>query len=72
MKAAQEQAEVNKAAKAEARSPEGLRYLCSVNKGSANMQAWQDRLNQAWANGYRLHTAFEQGGNTVQILEKRD
>lgn len=55
-----------------AASNDGLHYLVSVNKGSVNVEAWQQRLNEAWHNGWRLHTALEQDGNTIQILERRD
>lgn len=51
---------------------EGQRYETRVNKGSINMAVWQQELNQMWQQGYRLHTVFEQAGNTVCVFEKRD
>ncbi len=67
-----EQRAAEKATRDEVKSAARPHYLCSVNKGSVNMAAWQQQLNEAWSNGYRLHTAFEQAGNTVQILERRE
>lgn len=67
----------DKAAEKEARSEArgevtGQRYVTEVNRGSVNMTAYQERLNTMWHKGYRLHTAFEQDGNTVTIFERRD
>lgn len=56
----------------EPRTTEPLRYVTRVNKGSINMLKWQMDLNAMWEEGYRLHTAFEQDGNTVQVFERRD
>ncbi len=66
-----EQKAADDGAKAEARSPEGQHYVTEVNRGSINMTQWQQHLNEMWAKGYRLHTAFEQDGNTVQVFERR-
>lgn len=67
-----DQKAADKDARVEARTPEGQRYLTEVNRGSINMLMWTQHLNEMWAKGYRLHTAFEQDANTVCVFEKRD
>lgn len=48
------------------------RYKTVVNKGDTNMEDLEDALNKAYEDGWRLHTIFEQGGNTCIVYEKRD
>jgi len=44
--------------------------VARVNKGRLDVERFTDTLNQ-WAQaGYRLHTVFEQDGNTVTIFER--
>lgn len=50
---------------------EGQQYKTTVNKGSRNMTVLAATLNGEWGNGWRLHTIFEQGGNTVCVFERR-
>ena len=45
-------------------------YDTAVNKGSTNMKAFAAVLNERARAGWRLHTAFEQDGNTVTIFER--
>ncbi|MGH3737375.1 MAG: hypothetical protein ACRDT6_17445 [Micromonosporaceae bacterium] len=33
--------------------------------------AWASHLNTIYQQGYRLHVAFEQRGNTVMVFEHR-
>ena len=47
----------------------GPYYDTSVNKGSVNMNSLAKYLNQRSENGWRLHSIFEQAGNTVMIFE---
>lgn len=67
-----EQKEAEKALRERAASPEGIRYVTEVNKGSINMAAYQQHLNEMWAQGFRVHTVLEQHGNTMTIFERRD
>lgn len=46
------------------------RYFTEVNRGSVNMSSLTKRLNEMADQGWRLHTAFEQAGNTVLIYER--
>ncbi len=46
------------------------RYDIEVNKGSMNAGAQTRKLNARWVQGWRLHTAYEQHGNTVFIFER--
>lgn len=46
-------------------------YDTEVNKRSLNMAVYAQRLNARARDGWRLHTAFEQGGNTVSIFERQ-
>lgn len=45
-------------------------YMTEVNKGSVNMSTLTDRLNKRYEEGWRLHTMFEQNGNTVAVYER--
>jgi hypothetical protein len=45
-------------------------YKCLVNKNSLNVGQMANLLNEQYEAGYRLHTALEQNGNTVIILER--
>ena len=46
-------------------------YHMEVNKNSMNMNHQTQRLNHLWAQGWKLHTALEQNGNTVFVFERR-
>ena len=48
------------------------RYMTEVNKGSVNMSTLTDKLNDRYADGWRLHTMIEQNGNTVMVFERTD
>lgn len=48
------------------------RYKTVVNRGDTNMEDLEDALNKAYEDGWRLHTIFEQAGNTCIVYEKRD
>lgn len=50
----------------------GDQYITRVNKDRLDVERHSDYLNQAWAAGFRLHSIFEQNGNTVMIFERRD
>jgi hypothetical protein len=50
-------------------SPDG-HYFTEVNKGSINMSTLSDKLNRRYAEGWRLHSIFEQNGNTVTVFER--
>lgn len=54
------------------RATTGGMYVTEVNKGGVNMSTLTDKLNARWNEGYRLHTALEQNGNTVLIFERRE
>lgn len=45
-------------------------YATEVNRGSVNMTKLGFTLNQRWNDGWRLHTIFEQNGNTVAVYER--
>lgn len=49
----------------------GLAYDTEVNKADVNMGKLAKTLNDRAAQGWRLHTALEQGGNLVMIFEKQ-
>ena len=49
----------------------GDQYVTRVNTGRLDVERHTDYLNKVWAAGYRLHTTFEQNGNTVMIFERR-
>ena len=46
-------------------------YTTEVNKGSINMSTLTDKLNAKWDQGWRLHSIFEQKGNTITVFERR-
>lgn len=50
----------------------GSQYVTQVNKGRLNAESHTDYLNAAYGQGFRLHTIFEQDGNTVMVFERRD
>lgn len=52
-----------------ANRPPGGWYITDVNKGSVNMRALGGTLNARRDAGYRLHSIFEQAGNTVMVFE---
>lgn len=54
-----------------ASSSEGFHYDAEVNKGRIGMGGFTAKLNQRWANGWRLDKVFEQDGNTVMVWERR-
>lgn len=47
-------------------------YLTEVNKGSINMSTLTDKLNDRYEEGWKLHSIFEQNGNTLTVYERRD
>ena len=47
-----------------------VEYDTQVNKKSLNMSEFTLVLNDRARAGWRLHTAFEQDGNTVCIFER--
>ena len=47
-------------------------YVCRVNTGRLDVERHTDYLNKVFAAGFRLHTTFEQNGNTVMIFERRE
>jgi len=49
----------------------GDHYVTRVNKDRLDVERHTDYLNKVWDAGYRLHTIFEQNGNTVMIFEMR-
>ena len=50
----------------------GNRYVTRVNKGGFDVERHSAYLNRAYDQGYRLHSVFEQNGNTVMVFERRD
>ena len=46
-------------------------YDVSVNKDDLNARSFAKELNDRYADGWKLHQAFEQNGNTVTIWERR-
>lgn len=49
---------------------QSVEYVTDVNKGSVNMRTFTAMLNEKARAGWRLHTAYEQDGNTVCIFER--
>jgi hypothetical protein len=49
----------------------GDQYVTRVNRGGLDVERHTDYLNKAWAIGFRLHSIFEQNGNTVMVFERR-
>lgn len=45
-------------------------YEVEVNKGSLNHLSLAGSLNKRAKQGWRLHTVFEQHGNTVIVYER--
>lgn len=45
-------------------------YMTEVNKGSVNMSTLTNKLNDRFADGWRLHSIFEQSGNTLLVFER--
>jgi hypothetical protein len=50
----------------------GDQYVARTDKGYLNAIDIASRCNLAYSQGYRLHTVFEQRGNTVMVFERRD
>ena len=50
---------------------QGDQYVTRVNKGSLDIERHTDKLNEAFRLGFRLHSIFEQSGNTVMVFERR-
>jgi hypothetical protein len=48
----------------------GYEYVADVNKGDIRMDNLARKLNDTAAQGWRLHTIFEQHGNTVTVFER--
>jgi hypothetical protein len=49
----------------------GHQYVTRVNTGGLDVERHTDYLNRVYAAGYRLHSIFEQKGNTVMVFERR-
>jgi hypothetical protein len=49
----------------------GDQYVTRVNRDRLDVERHTDYLNQAWGAGFRLHSIFEQNGNTVMVFERR-
>jgi len=49
----------------------GDQYVTRVNKGRLDVERHTDFLNGVYQRGFRLHTVFEQNGNTVMVFERR-
>lgn len=54
------------------RGGKGDAYTTYVNKGSINMRVLTNTLNDYAKDGWRLHTIFEQGGNTICVFERAE
>jgi hypothetical protein len=50
--------------------PNGPQYEAEVNKGSINMNAFTNSLNERYANGYKPAHVLEQDGNTMVVWER--
>lgn len=48
----------------------GDQYVTRVNKGGLDVERHSDYLNNAYRVGFRLHSIFEQNGNTVMVFER--
>lgn len=44
-------------------------YVTRVDKGSLSVARHTNFLNKAYDKGYKLHSIFEQDGNTVMVFE---
>lgn len=49
----------------------GDQYVTRVNTGRLDVERNTDMLNAVYQRGFRLHTVFEQNGNTVMVFERR-
>lgn len=49
----------------------GDQYVTRVNSGRLDVERHTDFLNQTYTTGFRLHSIFEQNGNTVMVFERR-
>ena len=48
----------------------GDQYVTRVNRGGLDVERHTDFLNKAYRTGFRLHSIFEQNGNTVMVFER--
>jgi hypothetical protein len=48
----------------------GYEYVADVSKGDIRMDNLTRKLNDMAAQWWRLHTIFEQHGNTVMVFER--
>lgn len=48
----------------------GDQYVTRVNKGGLDVERHTDYLNKAFQIGFKLHSIFEQNGNTVMVFER--
>jgi hypothetical protein len=51
---------------------QGDQYVTRVNRDRLDVERHTDFLNRVWTLGFRLHTIFEQHGNTVMVFERRE
>jgi hypothetical protein len=50
----------------------GDQYVTRVDRGRLDVERHTDFLNRTFLAGFRLHSIFEQAGNTVMVFERRD
>lgn len=50
----------------------GDQYVTRVNTGRLDVERNTAFLNDVFRKGFRLHTMFEQSGNTVMVFERRE
>lgn len=48
----------------------GDQYVTRVNQGRLDVERHTDMLNRVFRLGFRLHSIFEQAGNTVMVFER--
>lgn len=48
----------------------GDHYVTRVDRGKLDVERHSDFLNDAHRAGFRLHSIFEQNGNTVMVFER--
>lgn len=48
----------------------GDHYVTRVDRGKLDVERHTDFLNKAFSDGFRLHSIFEQNGNTVMVFER--
>jgi hypothetical protein len=48
----------------------GDQYVTRVDRGKLDVERHTDFLNDAYQGGFRLHSIFEQNGNTVMVFER--